>query len=87
MPKYQDVARLFKDELGKEYSRAEYVQQFSIRIPENLAKLDRVEDIYRQKVPDTPDILYGTFAEVRDRLKSARGKHGDCISPFDLTGD
>jgi phosphoenolpyruvate carboxykinase (GTP) len=87
MPKYEDIAKLFKDELGREYSQAEYVQQFSIRIPENLAKLDRVEDIYRQKVPDTPDILYGTFAEVRDRLKSARGKHGDCISPFDLTGD
>jgi phosphoenolpyruvate carboxykinase (GTP) len=86
IPKYDDLARLFKDSLGKEYTRDDYVQQFTIGIPENLAKLDRVEKIYREKVADTPQILYDTFAEVRDRLKKAAEEHGDYISPFDLTG-
>jgi len=84
IPKYEDLAKLFKDHLGKEYRRADYVQQFTVRIPENLAKLDRVENIYRQKVPDTPQILFDSFAEVRGRLKKASDKHGDYISPFDL---
>ncbi|MHC4645304.1 MAG: phosphoenolpyruvate carboxykinase (GTP) [Planctomycetota bacterium] len=85
IPKYEDVARLFKDQLAKDYTQPEYVQQFTIRIPENLAKLDRVEDIYKKKVPDTPQILYDTFAEVRSRLRAAQDKHGDNISPLELT--
>jgi phosphoenolpyruvate carboxykinase (GTP) len=84
IPEYEDLARLFKDNLGKEYTQAQYVQQFTIRVPENLAKLDRVEKIYREKVADTPQILYDTFADARDRLKAAQQKHGDYISPFDL---
>jgi len=84
IPKYEDLERLFKEHLNAEYSQADYVQQFTFRIPENLAKLDRVEKVYRQKVPDTPQILYDTFAGVRKRLKAAQDKYGDYISPFDL---
>lgn len=84
IPKYEDLAKLFKDNLDVEYSRDDYVRQFTIRVPENLAKLDRVEKIYREKVSDTPQILFDTFIEVRKRLKVAQEKHGDYISPFDL---
>jgi len=84
IPKYEDLAKLFKDKLDREYSQTDYVQQFIIRIPENLAKLDRVEKIYREKVIDTPGILFETFDRVRKRLKEAGDKHGDYISPFDL---
>jgi len=84
IPKYEDLAKLFKDNLNTQYTQADYVQQFTIRIPENLAKLDRVENIYKQKVSDTPKIVFDTFVEVRKRLKEAGDKHGDYISPFDL---
>jgi phosphoenolpyruvate carboxykinase (GTP) len=86
IPIYEDLQRLFKDHLGKDYTKNDYEIQFRIRIPENLAKLDRVEKIYKEKVSDTPQILYETFAKVRDRLKAAAEKHGEYISPFDLTG-
>jgi phosphoenolpyruvate carboxykinase (GTP) len=84
IPKYEDLAKLFKDHLGKHYTQDDYVRQFSIRIPENLAKLDRVEDIYRKKVADTPKILYDTFEKARSRFRAAQDKHGDNISPFGL---
>ncbi|MEE9366765.1 MAG: phosphoenolpyruvate carboxykinase domain-containing protein, partial [Dehalococcoidales bacterium] len=84
IPKYEDLAKLFKDHLHTQYTQADFIRQFTIRIPENLAKLDRVEKIYRERVSDTPQILFDTFAEVRNRLKTATDKHGDYISPFDL---
>ncbi|MHC4571268.1 MAG: phosphoenolpyruvate carboxykinase (GTP) [Planctomycetota bacterium] len=84
IPKYEDLAKLFKDNLDQEYSQADYVQQFTIRIPENLAKLDRVEKIYKEKVSDTPQILFDIFAKARNLFKEAADKHGDYISPFDL---
>jgi phosphoenolpyruvate carboxykinase (GTP) len=86
IPKYEDLAKLFKEHLDTEYTKDDYVRQFTIRIPENFAKLDRVEKIYKEKVSDTPQILFDTFAEARKRLKEAQGRHGDCISPLDLTG-
>jgi len=86
IPKYEDVAGLFKANLDQDYTREQYIEQFSYRIPGNLAKLDRVEKIYKEKVPDTPQILFNTFDKVRDRLKEAQQKFGDVISPFDLPG-
>jgi len=85
IPKYEDLRKLFKEHLDKQYEQADYIQQFTIRIPENLAKLDRVEKIYKEKVPDTPQILYGSFDKARKRLKAAQDKYGDYISPLDLT--
>ncbi len=85
IPKYEDLAKLFNEHLNREYSQADYTRQFTIRIPENLSKLDRVEKVYKEKVPDTPQVLFDTFAEVRKRLREAGSKHGDYISPFDLT--
>ena len=84
IPKYEDLKKLFKEHLGTEYTQPDYIQQFTIRIPENLAKLDRVESIYKRMVSDTPQILFETFGEVRKRLKAAGDKHGNYISPFDL---
>lgn len=84
IPKYQDIAKLFRDNLNKEYTQADYVEQFTIRVPENLAKLDRVEAIYKDKVDDTPQVLFDTFDKVRKRLQAAQDKYGDHISPLDL---
>ena len=77
-------AELFKSELGKKYSRDDYQKQFTIRVPNLLAKIDRVEQIYQAKVPDTPQIVYDVFAAHRHRLNTAKDKYGDYISPFDL---
>ncbi len=84
IPRYEDIAELFKANLSRQYSKQDFINQFTIRIPENLAKLDRVEKIYKEKVADTPQILYDTFNDVRKRLKAAAEKCGDYISPFDL---
>lgn len=84
IPRYQDLAKLFKDKLGGLFTEDDYVRQFTIRVPENLAKLDRVEKVYRTKVPDCPQILYDTYNDLRERLRTAAGKYGDHISPLAL---
>ncbi len=84
IPKYEDLAPLFKEKLNKEYTQADYVKQFTIRIPNLLAKYDRVEAIYKAKVADTPQLVYDTFAAIRKRLKDLQAEKGDFISPLDL---
>ena len=84
IPRCEDIQRLFADVLGKDYSRDDYVEQFTIRIPENLAKLDRIERVYREDVADTPQVVPDTLAAQRERLGQLRAKHGDYVSPLDL---
>ncbi len=84
IPKYEDLAPLFRSKLNVDYTKTAYEKQFSIRIPNLLEKFDRVEKIYRDKVTDTPQTVFDTFDVIRKRLLEARAKHGDTLSPFAL---
>jgi len=84
LPRYEDLRELFKEQLKADYSRDDYVQQFTIRIPENLAKLERIEGIYRKDVADTPEVLFRMLSEQRKRLKALQQAKGDYVSPLDL---
>jgi phosphoenolpyruvate carboxykinase (GTP) len=84
IPKYEDLAGLFKRELGTDYTKENYIEQFSTRVVNLLAKIGRVEEIYKAKVPDTPQIVFDVFKAQRERLNAAKDKLGECISPFDL---
>ena len=84
IPKYEDLAKLFKDNLNVVYTEEDYVKQFTIRIPELLAKAERIEKIYKERVSDAPKIVFDTFADLKKRLEAAQQKHGDYILPLDL---
>lgn len=84
IPKYEDLAGLFKEKLNKDYSKDDYSEQFTIRIPNLLAKIDRVEAIYKAKVADAPQVVYDTFETIRGRLKDLQKEKGDLVGPFDL---
>lgn len=81
IPKYEDLRSLFKEVLNKDYSLEDYIAQFTIRVPENLAKIKRVQEFYRQKVEDTPDEVFEVLEEQKERLISAQNKFGNYISP------
>jgi len=84
IPRYEDLERLFKYVLGRDYSKAEYEEQFKIRTLELLAKIDRIEVIYRERVPDAPKALFKALDDQRKRIEKAREKHGDYILPAQL---
>lgn len=81
IPKYEDLKKLFKKVLGKEYNKEDYDEQFKIRIPECIAKIERIRKIYHTKVFDTPHILMKTLDDQRKRLEECRKKNGDYPTP------
>lgn len=81
IPKYEDLRRLFKKVLNKNYSEEDYVKQFTIRVPENLAKIERVQRFYQENVSDTPAELFEILDQQRQRLVEARKRFGDYIAP------
>ncbi len=84
IPLHEDLKRLFLQVLNKEYSRADYDQQFTIRVPENLTKIERVTAILKERVADTPDLVWKVLEEQRKRLLEFRQKFGDYIKPDQL---
>ncbi len=84
IPRYEDLRRLFLMVHGKEYHEGAYARQFMVRVPENLAKIERVEKFYRTEVADTPELLFIILEEQKERLIQARAEFGDYISPFTL---
>ncbi len=81
IPQYEDLKKLFKQVLNKNYTKEEYIKQFTIRIPENLAKIERVQRFYQENVTDTPLELFGLLYMQRQRLLDAKEKYGEYISP------
>lgn len=84
IPLYEDLKRLFKEVLGKTYSEEDYKVQFSVRIPENLRKIERILAIYGKDVPDAPEEIVKVLEEQKERLLDAETRFGERISPFDL---
>jgi phosphoenolpyruvate carboxykinase (GTP) len=81
IPKYEDLRRLFKQVRGKDYSKEDYVKQFSIRVQENMAKIKRVRRFYKKKVTYTPEAVFWILNQQYERLLNAKEKHGNYISP------
>jgi len=81
IPKYEDLKKLFKKVLDRNYSKEDYIKQFTLRVPDSLAKIDRIMEVYKTKVPDTPPILFKVLEEEKNRLNKAKEEHGDYISP------
>ncbi len=84
IPLYRDLRHIFAEHLGKDYGAEDYTEQFRLRIPEHLAKVARIEQIYREQVPDTPPVVTEVLAAQRERLEAARARYGDHVSPFDF---
>jgi phosphoenolpyruvate carboxykinase (GTP) len=87
IPLYEDIKKLFKQVREKEYSKEDYIKQFTIRVPENLAKIKRVREFWKNKVSDTPDEVFDVLDKQEERLLKAQEDFGDYIAPemFDIS--
>ena len=87
IPKYEHLALLFRRVLNKDYDRQDYMKQFTLRVQENLRKIDRIQRIYETQVNDTPKVLVQVLNEQRERLLVAQSKHGNYITPEQFGSD
>ncbi len=80
IPKYEDLKELFKSVLGKDYTEVEYIEQFTLRIPENLSKIERISNIYAD-IKNIPQVLFEELEAQKMRLKEYQESFGDYIEP------
>ncbi len=73
IPRYEDLKKLFKQSLGKGYSKEDYEKQFSIRIEKYLEKLERLEPVFKAE-KDLPKAFWDHFEQQRQRLLDSKEK-------------
>lgn len=81
IPLFSDLKTLFAKVLHKQYLNHEYVKQFTLRVHENLEKIERMEAIFRTRILDTPAIVFTILKEQQKRLLEAKRTYGEYISP------
>ncbi|MEE8112905.1 MAG: hypothetical protein V3T23_00985, partial [Nitrososphaerales archaeon] len=79
------LKKLFQEVLGKEYSKDQYLQQFTLRVPQHLEKIERIREIYKTSVSNIPEILFSMLDEQEQRLEDTRVSLGDYVSPDQLS--
>ena len=81
IPKYEDLKTLFIRELDKDYTEAEYLQQFSLSVTKYLEKMERMSKVFENI--EMPAVFTQELKAQTERLRETRIKFGEAvISPF-----
>ncbi len=83
-PYYEDLERLFKECLGKSYPKQDYERQFSLRVKNNLEKINRMIEIYSDPQLQVPQVVLDVFSSQKILLEKMLECKGELVSPFVL---
>jgi len=81
IPKYEDLQKLFKELLDIDYTKEEYVYQFTFRGEKWLGKLQRTKEFFKKMDPNCPDYLFKKWDEYIEKVQKAMQKYGENIEP------
>ncbi len=68
LPEYEDLRKLFKEVLSKDYQEEDYLRCFGLRKRENLVKIERIKNIYKD-IEGIPETLFEVLEAQRERLE------------------
>jgi phosphoenolpyruvate carboxykinase (GTP) len=80
IPKYEDLKRLFKERIDKEYSEDLYSKQFSLYIDNIVARIDLQIEAYG-KEKNIPEKLFDILKRQRAELTALKQKYGPIVTP------
>ena len=83
LPEYEDLKRLFKERIDKEYSQDLYTQQFSLYIENIVARIDLQVEAYG-KEKNIPPRLFDILNRQRAELIALKEKYGAVVTPQQL---
>ena len=83
IPRYQDLKKLFKERIDKEYSEDLYTKQFSLYIDNILARIDLQVEAYG-KEQNIPAQLFDILKKQRAELMALKEKYGPIVTPAQL---
>jgi phosphoenolpyruvate carboxykinase (GTP) len=83
IPKYEDLKKLFKERIAKEYPEQLYAKHFSLYIDHIIGRIDLQVDAYG-KEKAIPDRLFDILKQQRQALMALKEKYGSIVKPEQL---
>ncbi|MBN1776903.1 MAG: phosphoenolpyruvate carboxykinase (GTP) [Clostridiales bacterium] len=81
IPRYTDLAPLFKKHLNEDFSEKDYAYLFTFRCTKWIEKLERTKAFFKKMDADTPQEIFGYWDAAIAKITGAREKYGDEILP------
>jgi len=78
LPLHRDLRNLFKAVFNKDYTKAEYEQQFSVRVDKYLEKIARMEEAFRAE-PEMPGEFWEFLNWQKAELQALKAKTGKSV--------
>jgi phosphoenolpyruvate carboxykinase (GTP) len=85
IPRYDDLAKIFKELVSKEYPKSLYEKQFSFYVDNILGRILIQEEAYR-KEKKMPSRIFEVYEEQRKGLLALKEKHGSTVTPDQMEG-
>ncbi len=83
LPKYDDLKKLFKEVINKEYTEDIYTMQFSLYCDKIIARIDLQDEAYH-KEENIPARFFEILKEQKAGLEALKAAKGAIIKPQDL---
>ncbi|CCK81801.1 PckG: phosphoenolpyruvate carboxykinase [Desulfobacula toluolica Tol2] len=80
IPRYDDLKSLFKQIIGKDYTKELYTKQFSLYLDHIIKRLELQQEAY-SKEERVPQTLFDILAEQKQALSALRDTHGSIVLP------
>ncbi|HHI02481.1 MAG TPA: phosphoenolpyruvate carboxykinase (GTP) [candidate division Zixibacteria bacterium] len=83
IPKYDDLKKLFKEVIDKDYPEDLYTMQFSLYADNIIARIDLQDEAYH-KEENIPERFFEILREQKAGLEALKAKYGSIVKPQDL---
>ncbi|HMB01188.1 MAG TPA: phosphoenolpyruvate carboxykinase (GTP) [Spirochaetota bacterium] len=83
IPQYNDLEKLFREKINKEYPRQLYNLQFALYADNIIKRIDLQTEAY-SKEENLPEQLFKVYEKQKKELLSLKEKHGPVIYPDKL---
>jgi phosphoenolpyruvate carboxykinase (GTP) len=83
IPKYEDLKRMFKEKIDKQYPEELYNMQFALYIDNIVGRIDLQTEAYR-KDERIPERIFEIYEEQKKDLLAMKEKYGAVVSPAQL---
>ena len=80
LPKYEDLKKLFKEKIDKDYPESLYTMQFSLYIDNIIARIDLQDEAWK-KEEGASERLFAVYAEQKAGLLELKKAAGDVVKP------
>ena len=83
IPLYEDLKKIFKETINKDYSKELYDKQFSFYVDNIIGRLDLQKEAY-EKEKNCPKRIFEIYSEQKEGLLALKNKFGSIVKPEQL---